>query len=102
MSLLGGLLDKIFGLGEKIIDRHCPDTNASREQQTGINRSEIEGAPTSHLRLWRSFLGWCLSIGFVWEMIRPVILHYWPTANLPPSMAKEITTLLLGMLGLGF
>jgi len=97
-----GWLDRLFGMGEKIIDRKLPDANASREQQTGINRVEIEGAPQSRLRLWRSFLGWVLSIGFLWELIRPIILHYWPSADLPPSMAKEITTLLLGMLGLGF
>ncbi len=35
-------------------------------------------------------------------MVRPVILTYWPDTPLPPSVLKEITSLLLGMLGLGF
>lgn len=98
-----GLLDTILGLGGKIMDRVSPDRAASRQQQTDINQAEVQGAPTSSLRLWRSFLGWVLSVAFVWEAcIRPVVLHYLPDANLPPSMIKEISSLLLGMLGLGF
>lgn len=97
-----GWLESLFGIGGKVLDKVLPDRAASREQQARINEAEVSGAPQSRLRLWRSFLGWVLSIGFVWEMVRPAILHYWPSANLPPSMAKEIMTLLLGMLGLGF
>lgn len=97
-----GWIRTLLGIGGKALDKILPDRAASREQQARINEAEIAGAPQSRLRLWRSFLGWVLSVGFVWEMVRPVVLHYWPTANLPPSMAKEITTLLLGMLGLGF
>lgn len=97
-----GLLKSLFGLGGKALDKVFPDRAASREAQSRINEAEVSGAPASRLRLWRSFLGWILSIGFLWELFRPVILHYWPGTDLPPSMAKEITTLLLGMLGLGF
>ena len=63
----------------------------------------MSGAPPSRLRLWRSFLGWALTLAFLWEvMVRPVILTYWPDTQLPPSVLEEITSLLLGMLGLGF
>ncbi|MCD7984145.1 MAG: hypothetical protein LUG19_07830 [Desulfovibrio sp.] len=97
-----GLSKSLFGLGENALDKVFPDRAASREAQARINEAEVSGAPASRLRLWRSFLGWVLSLGFAWELVRPVVLHYWPGADLPPSMAKEITTLLLGMLGLGF
>lgn len=97
-----GLLKSLFGLGEKAVEKIFPDRAASREAQSRINEAEVSGAPASRLRLWRSFLGWILSLGFLWELLRPVVLHYWPGADLPPSMTKEITTLLLGMLGLGF
>lgn len=71
--------------------------------QSRINEAEVSGAPPSRLRLWRSFLGWALTLAFLWEvMVRPVILTYWPDTPLPPSVLKEITSLLLGMLGLGF
>lgn len=97
-----GLLGSLFGLGGKALDKIFPDRAASRAAQSRINEAEIGGAPASRLRLWRSFLGWALSLAFVWELLRPVIVHYSPDVNLPPSMLKEISTLLLGMLGLGF
>jgi len=100
--MFGWLGNLLGGIGGKILDKVSPDKSASREQQARINEAEIQGAPTSIMRLWRSFLGWVLSIGFLWELIRPVILHYWPATDLPPSMAKEISALLLGMLGLGY
>lgn len=76
-------------------------SDATREQQVGINRAEVDGAPVSRLRLWRSFFGWVLSLAFLWELVRNIIVHYWPASDLPPSMLKEIITLLFGMLGLG-
>ncbi len=93
IPILGGLLAKIF-------DRALPDKSKSNEAQTRINEAEISGAPASRLRLWRSFLGWILATGFVWEVIgRPIMLTYWPDTVLPPSMLKEILTLLMAMLG---
>lgn len=91
-DLIGKGLDKVF-----------PDKAEARKQQSDINQEELKGAPSSRLRLWRSFLGWVLSLLFVWEVvIRMVIVTYWPDTKLPPSVLKEITSLLLGMLGLGF
>ena len=104
MSWVTSALDFITGgLGSKIVDRLLPDRAASREQQAKINEAEVAGGPASILRLWRSFLGWVLAIVFAWEVVaRNVILTYWPDTKLPPSMIKEVTQLLLGMLGLGF
>lgn len=91
-DLIGKGLDKVF-----------PDKAESRKQQAEINCAELEGAPPSRLRLWRSFLGWALVLCFVWEVIaRPVIVTYWPGVVLPPSMIETVKVLLLGMLGLGF
>jgi len=98
-----GLIDGITSIAGKVIDRVSPDRGESRKQQTEINRAELEGAPASRLRLWRSFLGWSLSLCLIWEvMVRPVIVTYWPEATLPPSMLGEIKGLIFGMLGLGF
>ena len=104
MSWVTSALDFITGgLGSKIVDRLLPDRAASREQQAKINEAEVAGGPASILRLWRSFLGWVLAIVFAWEVVgRNIILTYWPDTKLPPSMIKEVTQLLLGMLGLGF
>ena len=104
MSWVTSALDFITGgIGSKIVDRLLPDRAASREQQAKINEAEVAGGPASILRLWRSFLGWVLAIVFAWEVVgRNVILTYWPDTKLPPSMIKEVTQLLLGILGLGF
>lgn len=76
------------------------------EAQGRINESEIAGAPQSRLRLWRSFLGWVLSLLFAWEVVGrliviPLLLPELER-RLPPSALDQILAVLLGMLGLGF
>ena len=96
------ILQTLLGLGGKLADRLLPDRLKSREQQARLNEAEVAGAPSSPLRLWRSFLGWVLSLSFAWEvLLRPLVQHYWPGADLPPSMLEDVTHLLLGLLGLG-
>lgn len=89
-------------LAAKVVDRLTPDKGESRRAQAELNKAEVEGAPPSRLRLWRSFLGWVLALCFAWEAVaRPVLVTYWPGAVLPPPMLEAVQTLLLGMLGLG-
>ena len=96
------ILGSLMGIGKKVIGNITGDMDKSQERQAKIDEAEISGAPTSGLRLWRSALGWALSVAFVWEvMIRPILTTYWPDITLPPSFIKEVTSLLLGMLGLG-
>lgn len=93
-------LTDLIGKG---VDKIWPDKSKAREQQTALNQEELKGAPTSRLRLWRSFLGWALALCFVWEvMVRPVVTTYWPSVTLPPSMLEEVCKLLLFMLGGAF
>lgn len=92
-KVLAGLTDKIL-----------PDRAKEREAQQSLNEKEIEGAPASSLRLWRSFLGWVLAWLFVWEVagrmiLIPLLAPQWQQA-LPPAALDQIMTLLLGMLGL--
>lgn len=95
-------LKKILGLGSDAAAKIFRDGAEERRGQRAINEAEIAGAPQSGLRLWRSFLGWALAVAFIWEVIiRPIIETYWPGAVLPPSFMREISTLLLGMMGLG-
>lgn len=99
-------ISKIPGLGtviDKAADKFFPDKSASREAQARINEQEVAGGPASRLRLWRGFLGWALSLCFLWEVVgRNIVSTYWPQVTLPSSMLKEVSALLLGMLGLGF
>lgn len=92
IPILGGLLDKVL-----------PDRAKANEAQSRINEAEVSGAPASRLRLWRGFLGWVLALVFAWEVVgRGIVATYWPDITLPPSVLKEITTVLMGMLGLGW
>lgn len=63
-ALLGNLLGGITGAVGKIL----PDRNRQNDAQSRINEAEVGGAPASMLRLWRSFLGWMLSLLFCWEV----------------------------------
>lgn len=96
IPILGGIIDSISG-------KFAANKDKVVEGQNRINEAEVAGAPASRLRLWRSFLGWILTLVFAWEVVgRSIILTYWPDTVLPPSMLKEISHILLGMLGLGF
>ena len=74
--------------------------------QIRLNERETEQAPSSVLRLWRSFLGWVLALLFCWEV--PVRLLLLPLLapdlldDLPPPALDQILSLLAGMLGLPF
>lgn len=101
MSWLSGipLLGEVIG---KLMDRISPDKTKIIDGQNRINEAEVSGGPPSRLRLWRGFLGWMLSIVFIWEVIgRTIIMTYWPDIKLPPSVLREVSQLLIGMLGLG-
>lgn len=91
IPILGSLLDKIL-----------PDRAKNNEAQNRINEAELSGAPSSILRLWRSFLGWVLALTFAFEVVgRSVITTYWPGALLPPPMLEPVTKMLFSMLGWG-
>lgn len=100
--LLGKLLGGLVGGVSKVL----PNRDRQNDAQSRINEAEVSGAPRSFLRLWRSFLGWMLSLLFVWEVVGrliviPLLFPGWGK-TLPPSALDQIMALLLGMLGLGF
>lgn len=96
LPVLGGLIESISG-------KFAANKDKIVEGQNRINEAEVAGAPASRLRLWRPFLGWVLTFVFAWEVVgRSIIITYWPDTVLPPSTLKEISHVLLGMLGLGF
>ncbi|WP_298996889.1 hypothetical protein [uncultured Desulfovibrio sp.] len=96
----------LASIGSTLLGKIIPDRSKTNEAQSRINEAEVAGAPASRLRLWRSFLGWLLSLLFAWEVAGRLIVIplFFPdlVKNLPPSALNQIMTLLLGMLGLGF
>ncbi|MDY3810092.1 hypothetical protein [Desulfovibrio porci] len=100
------LLEKLLGGVAGGLGKILPDRNRQNEAQSRINEAEVGGAPASRLRLWRSFLGWIVTLLFAWEVVGRLIVIPLFFANwghgLPPSALDQIMALLLGMLGLGF
>ena len=101
------LLSALIGLFSKATDRLLPpDKKESRAQQVALNEAELAKAPPSFLLLWRPLLGTVLTLLFVWEVVGRMVLIpiFFPelVETLPPPVLKEIISLLLGMLGLGF
>ena len=96
----------LANLGASLFGKLIPDRSKANEAQSRINEAEVAGAPQSSLRLWRSFLGWILSLLFVWEVVGRLIVIplCFPelVSSLPPSVLNHILSLLMGMLGLGF
>lgn len=98
-----GALSFLKNIGGRILNKLTTDKSKILENQSSINAEEISNAPSSYLRLWRSFLGWILAITFAFEIIgRNIIITYWPDVILPPSALDSVMSILLGMLGLGF
>ncbi|SDF41118.1 hypothetical protein [Desulfovibrio legallii] len=105
-TLLGKLFSGVGSAAGAVLERVLPDRKSANAAQSRINEAEVAGAPASRLRLWRSFLGWVLSLLFCWEVVGrliviPLFFASWG-ADLPPSALDQIMGLLLGMLGLGF
>ncbi|MCD7983731.1 MAG: hypothetical protein LUG19_05680 [Desulfovibrio sp.] len=96
----------LANLGGTLLGKIIPDRSKTNEAQARINEAEVAGAPASRLRLWRSFLGWVLSLLFAWEVMGRLIIipMFFPGfgKSLPPSALDQIMTLLLGMIGLGW
>lgn len=96
----------LANLGSTIVGKLLPDRSKSSEAQARINEAEVSKAPPTRLLLWRSFLGWVLSLLFAWEVAGRLVVipFFFPELGkaLPPSVLEHILTLLMGMLGLGF
>ena len=102
MFVLKGIANLATGVISTLLGKNIKNKDAVIQGQQRANEAEIKGAPPSFLRLWRSFLGWVLALVFAWEVVgRTLIQTYWPQLTLPPSMLKEVSHILLGMLGLG-
>ena len=97
MSWLSGLTD-LIGKG---MDKIWPDKEKCREQQTELNKLEIQGAPQSRVRLWRSYLMIvCMAVlGYV-VIVQPVLVFYFPGIKLP-TVAEPVVEAMVKLLFIG-
>jgi len=119
LPIIGSILD----IGEKLIERLIPDPKQKAEallklqelQQSGdlaviagqnkIN--EIEAAsPTLFVSGWRPFIGWVCGSALAFQLVLGPLVMWASTivhrpVALPVMQTELLTTLLVGMLGLG-
>lgn len=123
-------IGSLISLGTTIIDKIWPDkTEADKaklrlfelqqagefkeieanletaRQQTSVNVAEAQ-SPDNFRAGWRPFVGWVCGFGLGYAAIfRPIIIGLariqHPEFDLPEAGGETLTTILLGMLGLG-
>ena len=124
------IVDGVFAVGMKLVDRLFPDAKAAdaaklellKMQQTGdlaqmnadlqlslgqIEVNKVEAASTDIFTSgWRPFVGWTCGAAFAYKFVlAPFIVLGLTAAGHPISLPvldfTEMSTILLGMLGLG-
>lgn len=111
-------LDPITGamdLANTIVQRIWPDKTQQEQQQLSAVLSMIQGQmainqaeaqSTDPLQHWRGGLGWVCVMGYFWNFVGEPLFNAGTAmmghaVNLPPLDIGQLSTLTLGMLGLG-
>jgi hypothetical protein len=102
-------------LASSIVDRIWPDKTQQEQQQLAavlamvqgqLSVNQAEAQSTDPLQHWRGGMGWVCVTGYGWNFcIRPVLLAAMAIAghpiDLPPMDITQLSTITVGMLGLG-
>lgn len=111
-------LDPITGLenlAETALNKFVPDPNAKMQAQSQIDASQsaTDTAEASNPDLfvsgWRPFIGWVCGFAFAYKfVIQPFLIFFilvcgvdFDPNKLPILDASDMSTILMGMLGLG-
>ena len=112
MSILTSLISPVTSLLDKVIEDKDTKNNIAFELATMAERHaqelakgqlEVNKVEAAHKGLfvsgWRPAVGWCCCLALLYSTILSPILGIWFTV--PPVDCSLLTTILLGMLGLG-
>jgi len=112
MSILTSLISPVTSLLDKVIEDKDTKNNIAFELATMAERYghelakgqlEVNKVEAAHKSLfvsgWRPAVGWCCCLALLYSTILSPILGIWFTV--PPVDSSLLTTILLGMLGLG-
>lgn len=108
LNLIGTLIDKV----SENVDKFTLDKQEKAELIAEINKAQLEvnkveaGHTSIFVAGWRPFTGWVCSIALAYHFILQPLLTFVMYANgieivLPVFDMGTLTTVLLGMLGLG-
>lgn len=109
----------VLGIGEKLIDRLIPDPIKKQEALLALKEMEQRGElaqiavnleeakhPSLFVSGWRPFIGWVCGSAFAYNyIVQPffgfvVAVFSWEYPPLPSLDISQMTTVLMGMLGL--
>jgi len=112
MNILGSLIAPVTGLLDKFIEdkdqksalAHEIATLAQKQaHESALAQLEVNKVEAAHKSLfvsgWRPAVGWSCCFALVYSTILAPILDIWFTV--PPVDSSLLTTVLMGMLGLG-
>jgi hypothetical protein len=112
MNILGSLIAPVTGLLDKFIEdkdqksalAHEIATLAQKQaHESALAQLEVNKVEAAHKSLfvsgWRPAVGWSCCFALVYSTILAPILGIWFT--IPPVDSSLLTTVLMGMLGLG-
>ena len=112
MAILSSLIGPVTGLLDKFIEDKDQKNALAHEISTMAERHALEIAKgqlevnkveAAHKNWfvsgWRPAVGWCCCLALLYSTILSPILGIWFTV--PPVDSSLLTTILLGMLGLG-
>jgi hypothetical protein len=112
MNILGSLIAPVSGLLDKFIEdkdqksalAHEIATLAQKQaHESALAQLEVNKVEAAHKSLfvsgWRPAVGWSCCFALVYSTILAPILGIWFT--IPPVDSSLLTTVLMGMLGLG-
>jgi hypothetical protein len=112
MNILGSLIAPVTGLLDKYIEDKDQKNSLAHEiatlaqkqaHESALAQVEVNKVEAAHKSLfvsgWRPAVGWSCCFALVYSTILAPILGIWFTV--PPVDSSLLTTVLMGMLGLG-
>jgi hypothetical protein len=99
------MLDKLIGPVAGLLDKFIPDKDKANAlaHESVLAQLEVNKVEAAHKSLfvsgWRPAIGWICGFALMYSTILSPILSIWFTV--PPVDSSLLTSVLMGMLGLG-
>jgi len=113
--MIENLIGPVSGILDKFVQDKDLKQKLAHELKTELHRAnmaqlEVNKVEASHQSIfvsgWRPFVGWCCGVALAYHFILAPILAliiniYSPGVTLPEFEFSQLSTILMGMLGLG-
>jgi hypothetical protein len=113
--MIENLIGPVSGILDKFVQDKDLKQKLAHELKTELHRAnmaqlEVNKVEASHQSIfvsgWRPFVGWCCGVALAYHFILAPVLAliiniYSPGVSLPEFEFSQLSTILMGMLGLG-